>query len=147
MYEQGKFLKDWLTIPGILLAEISACSHLHPWITYPHPAQRNCKTNVRSGMHNSTCKILTQDNLSQQSQASGSWEETWRAASQPRKSFDCYGDCATPVCHTVRLSTVASLSVLRSYIPHCRKTLLPSWSCFSLLKLNFILYCCIPLLQ
>lgn len=46
MYEQGKFLKDWLTIPGILLAEISACSHLHPWITCPHPVQRNCKTNV-----------------------------------------------------------------------------------------------------
>lgn len=58
---------------------------------------------IRSGVHKSTCKILTQDSLSQQSQASGSWEGIWRVASQPWKSFDFYGDYATPVCPAVRL--------------------------------------------
>lgn len=43
-------------------------------------------------------------------------------------------------------STVACLSLLRNYIPHSRKILLPSWSCFSFWKLNFILCCHITLL-
>lgn len=108
-------------------------------------------------MHNSTCKILTQDSLSQQSQASGSWEGRWRAASQPWKSGMLWGNgnlsalgtmphlCVILPDWNTHGSMVACLSVLRNSIPHCRKILLPSWCCFSFLKLNFILCCCIPL--
>lgn len=107
---------------------------------------------ARAGMHNSTSKILTQDSLSQQSQVSGGWEGIWGAPSQPWKSFCwllwglhhiCVVDLQT-LKYPTHGSMVACLSVWRNwrnYIPHCSKSLLPSWNYLSLLKSNFILCC------
>lgn len=126
-------------------------THTHGWLTHFQHRGTVIQLHLaaRAAMHNSTSKTVTQESLSQQSQASGRSEGIWGTPSQPWKSFcwllweplhTCVVDLQTPK-YSTHGPVVACPSVWRNYIPHHSKNLLPSWSYLSLLKSNFILCC------